>query len=138
MWSSFVTRAKRTSLLSFACSCTHTTRHMSSLRLHVTLLDEPECQEHVVPGEAMRDKLRSESLQTRVQPNACSRSDFHLIELDWSPELWVAYHDADKQNAHLASQLREGNVFDHAEGYLGDVLDFLGASCCFVGSYCIA
>ncbi|KAF8426112.1 hypothetical protein L210DRAFT_987142 [Boletus edulis BED1] len=65
-------------------------------------------------------------------------SEFHLIELDWSPELWVAYHDVDEQNACLASRVCEGNGFDHAEGYVGDVLDFLGASRCLAGSYRIS
>ncbi|KAF8447291.1 hypothetical protein L210DRAFT_3627937 [Boletus edulis BED1] len=81
-------------------------------------------QEQVVPRRSGWDKPRC-----RLGGCSCKRcafgpmhasdddeSEFHLIELDWSPELWVAYHDVDEQNACLASRVCEGNGFDHAEG----------------------
>ena len=43
--------------------------------------------------------------------------------------MWVACQDADEQNARLASHVWEDNGLDVAEGFLGDMLAFLGASC---------
>lgn len=50
-----------------------------------------------------------------------------MTELDWSPEVWIACHDDDAQNARLASHVWEDNGLDVAEGYLGAMLAFLGA-----------
>ena len=51
-----------------------------------------------------------------------------MTELDWSPELWVACHDEDEQNARLARHVWEDNGLDVSEGFLEDMLAFLGAS----------
>ena len=40
----------------------------------------------------------------------------------------MACHDADEQNARLAGRVWEDNGLDVGEGFLGDLLDFLGAS----------
>lgn len=54
---------------------------------------------------------------------------FDLTELDWSPQLWIACHDEDEQNARLASHVWEDNGLDVSEGFLEDMLAFLGESC---------
>ncbi|KAI9068620.1 ARM repeat-containing protein [Trametes sanguinea] len=50
---------------------------------------------------------------------------FDLTELDWSPELWIACHDEDEQNARLANHIWEDNGLDVPEGFLTDLLPFL-------------
>ncbi|KAF8447295.1 hypothetical protein L210DRAFT_3501021 [Boletus edulis BED1] len=64
---------------------------------------------------------------------SCNRCAFRPMDASVSSDrvglvtrTWVAYHVVDEQHASLASRMWEGNGFDHAEGYLGDVLDFLG------------
>jgi len=51
---------------------------------------------------------------------------FDLTDMDWSPELWVACHDDDEQNARLARHLWEDNGLDVPETFLDDLLTFLG------------
>jgi hypothetical protein len=52
---------------------------------------------------------------------------FDLTELDWSPELWIAYHDQDdEQSANLAQRLWEENGLDVSETYLVDLVPYLG------------
>ena len=46
--------------------------------------------------------------------------------MDWSPELWVACHDDDDQNARLARHLWEDNGLDVSETFIDDLLTFLG------------
>ncbi|TFY83754.1 hypothetical protein EWM64_g252 [Hericium alpestre] len=61
--------------------------------------------------------VRTACLQT-LQP-------FDLTDLDWSPEILIAAHDTDEQNARLARHLWEDNGFDVPETYLPDLLKFL-------------
>lgn len=56
---------------------------------------------------------------------------FDLIDLDWSPELWIASHDDDEQNARLAQHVWDDNGLDVPEKYLEDLLPFLGTRCHF-------
>ena len=49
-----------------------------------------------------------------------------LTELDYSVELWIALHDADEQNANLATHLWEDNGLDIPETYLAGLVPFLG------------
>ncbi|KAJ7672704.1 armadillo-type protein [Mycena rosella] len=60
--------------------------------------------------------------------NSCLQAlqPFDLTDLDWSPELWVACHDDDEQNTRLARHLWEDNGLDVPEGFLEQLLPFLG------------
>ena len=53
---------------------------------------------------------------------------FDLTDLDWSPEIWIAYHDDDEQNARLAEHLWEDNGLDVLESFLPSLLGYLGMS----------
>jgi hypothetical protein len=46
--------------------------------------------------------------------------------MDWSPELWIACHDDDEQNARLARHAWEDNGLDVPENFLPNLLNFLG------------
>ncbi|KAF8883249.1 armadillo-type protein [Infundibulicybe gibba] len=74
-----------------------------SILLHGTLLQEVY--------------VRNSCLQT-LQP-------FDLTDLDWSPELWVACHDDDEQNARLARHIWDDNGLDIPEQFLPQLIDFL-------------
>jgi hypothetical protein len=50
--------------------------------------------------------------------------------LDWSPELWIACHDDDEQNARLARHAWEDNGLDIPETYLDVLIGYLGESGC--------
>ncbi|KAI0827665.1 ARM repeat-containing protein [Trametes gibbosa] len=50
---------------------------------------------------------------------------FDLTELDWSPELWIASHDEDENNARLAEHIWEDNGLDVPENFLKDLLPYL-------------
>ncbi|KAH0826065.1 armadillo-type protein [Lanmaoa asiatica] len=65
--------------------------------------------------------------ETHVR-NSCLQAlqPFDLTELDWSPQLWVACHDEDKQNARLAGHVWEDNGLDVFEGFREDMLAFFG------------
>jgi hypothetical protein len=63
---------------------------------------------------------RNASLQA-LQP-------FDLTEFDWSPELLVACHDSDAQNARLAQHMWDDNGLDVVEAYAPALLQFLGKS----------
>ena len=56
----------------------------------------------------------------------CYMQPFDLTDLDWSPELWIAIHDNDEQNARLAQHVWEDNGLDVPEPYLQHLLSFLG------------
>jgi hypothetical protein len=51
---------------------------------------------------------------------------FDLTDLDWSPELLIACHDEDEQNARLARHLWEDNGLDIPETFLDHFLEYLG------------
>ncbi|KAL5483042.1 GCN1 [Sanghuangporus weigelae] len=48
-----------------------------------------------------------------------------LTDLDWSPELWIACHDADQQNARVARHVWEDNGLDIPESFFNDLCTFL-------------
>ncbi|KAH9175038.1 ARM repeat-containing protein [Lactarius sanguifluus] len=52
-----------------------------------------------------------------------------LTELDWTPELLVACHDNDAQNARLARHIWEDNGLDVPEAYAPTLLKFLEHEC---------
>jgi hypothetical protein len=55
----------------------------------------------------------------------CSQP-FDLTDLDWSPELWIACHDEDEQNARLATHVWDDNGLDVPESFLPQLLNYLG------------
>ena len=59
---------------------------------------------------------------------------FDLTDLDWSPELWIACHDEDEQNARLAQHVWDDNGLDVPESFLQALLGFLGRKCNRSGS----
>ncbi|TFK26296.1 translational activator GCN1 [Coprinopsis marcescibilis] len=75
---------------------------------------------------AQESHARNAALQA-LQP-------FDLTEIDWSPELWIAYHDNDEQNARLAQRLWEENGLDVADTFLNDLLPYLGHDNAYVRS----
>lgn len=54
-----------------------------------------------------------------------STQPFDLTDLDWSPELWLAQHDEDEQNARLAAHVWDDNGLDVPESFLDQLLCFL-------------
>lgn len=58
-----------------------------------------------------------------------------LTDLDYSEELWIAVHDADEQNASLATHIWEDNGLDIPETYLLSLLHYLGMSASTRGEY---
>ncbi|KAG6844943.1 hypothetical protein H0H87_002276 [Tephrocybe sp. NHM501043] len=70
--------------------------------------------------------VRNSCLQT-LQP-------FDLTDLDWSPELLIACHDEDEQNARLARHLWEDNGLDVPEQFLDALLEYLGHNNAYVRS----
>ncbi|KAF8131842.1 armadillo-type protein [Boletus edulis] len=100
--------------------------------VHVVRTQPRLTKERAIQANATRDEvgvlIEGTLLQETHVRNACllALQPFDLTELDWSPELWIACHDADEQNARLAGRVWEDNGLDVAEGYLGDMLDFLG------------
>ncbi|CAL1711997.1 unnamed protein product [Somion occarium] len=71
--------------------------------------------------------LRGSLSQEVYVRNACLQAlqPFDLTDLDWSPQLWIAYHDEDNQNARLAQHLWEDNGLDVPQTFLQDVLPYL-------------
>ncbi|KAH6885450.1 translational activator GCN1, partial [Coprinopsis sp. MPI-PUGE-AT-0042] len=77
-------------------------------------------------GEAVQVNARKDEIAALIRATLCQESHarnaylstlqpFDLTELDWSPELWIAYHDEDdEQNANLAQRLWEENGHDNA------------------------
>ncbi|ESK85788.1 translational activator [Moniliophthora roreri MCA 2997] len=61
--------------------------------------------------------VRTSCLQT-LQP-------FDITDFEWSPELWVACHDEDEQNARLARHIWDDNGLDVPQGFLDLLLQFL-------------
>lgn len=50
--------------------------------------------------------------------------------MDWSPELWIACHDDDEQNARLARHAWEDNGLDVPENFLDSLVEYLGQFAC--------
>ncbi|KAG7093730.1 hypothetical protein E1B28_007382 [Marasmius oreades] len=87
-------------------------------------------------GEAIRGSALREEIDTLLQGtlhqevyvrNSCLQTlqPFDLTDLDWSPELWIACHDEDEQNARLARHIWEDNVLDVPQSFLDQLLKFL-------------
>ncbi|CAE6499296.1 unnamed protein product [Rhizoctonia solani] len=80
-----------------------------------------------VTEEEITVLLRSTLAQEAYVRNACLQAlqPFDLTELDWSPEIWIACHDEDEQNARLARHLWDDNGLDVTSGYISELLPFL-------------
>ncbi|KAF8161530.1 armadillo-type protein [Crassisporium funariophilum] len=80
--------------------------------------------------------LRGTLIQESYVRNSCLQAlqPFDLTEMDWSPELWIACHDDDEQNARLALHVWEDNGLDVPETFLDDLLIYLGHDNAYVRS----
>ncbi|KIK38679.1 hypothetical protein CY34DRAFT_809070, partial [Suillus luteus UH-Slu-Lm8-n1] len=84
-----------------------------------------------VQSNATRDEvgvlIDGTLLQEVYVRNACLQAiqPFDLTDLDWSPQLWVACHDDDEQNARLANHVWEDNGLDVPEDFLDKFLNYL-------------
>ncbi|KAF8627766.1 hypothetical protein AX17_006131 [Amanita inopinata Kibby_2008] len=93
-----------------------------------------------VSATATRDDsgvlLRGLLVQEPHARNACLQTlqPFDLTDLDWSPEIWLACHDDDEQNARLAQHVWEDNGLDVPESFLDQLLTYLGHDNAFVRS----
>ncbi|KAF9479098.1 ARM repeat-containing protein [Pholiota conissans] len=99
----------------------------------------------IAVGESIRDTaspeevsalLRGTLFQESYVRNSCLQAlqPFDLTDMDWSPELWIACHDDDEQNARLAIHVWEDNGLDVPETFLRDLLDYLGHDNAYVRS----
>jgi hypothetical protein len=59
-----------------------------------------------------------------------------LTDLDWSPQLWIACHDDDEQNARLANHVWEDNGLDVPENFLDKLMNYLGMPFVFLYLEC--
>ncbi|KAA1470496.1 ARM repeat-containing protein [Dentipellis sp. KUC8613] len=80
--------------------------------------------------------LHGTLLQEAHVRTACLQAlqPFDLTEMDWSPELLIAAHDEDEQNARLARHLWEDNGLDVPESYLPTLQKFLDHDNAYVRS----
>ncbi|KAI6043543.1 armadillo-type protein, partial [Pisolithus marmoratus] len=81
--------------------------------------------EHLIIHPSDRDLRRNISIDSRDAQSGDPRAKLmptshsgkvhmplDLTDLDWSPELWIACHDEDARNAHLANHVWEDNGLD--------------------------
>ncbi|KAG1774599.1 armadillo-type protein [Suillus placidus] len=84
-----------------------------------------------VQSNATRDEvgvlIDGTLLQEVYVRNACLQAiqPFDLTDLDWSPQLWIACHDDDEQNARLANHVWEDNGLDVPEEFLDKLMNYL-------------
>ncbi|TFK45118.1 armadillo-type protein [Crucibulum laeve] len=80
--------------------------------------------------------LRGTLLQESYARNSCLQAiqPFDLTDLDWSPELWIACHDSDEQNARLARHAWDDNGLDVPESFLARLIEYLGHDHAYVRS----
>ena len=83
-------------------------------------------QEVYVRTSCLQALQVSAYLFLHVQRSTDVLQPFDITDLDWSPDLWIACHDEDEQNTRLAIHLWEDNVLDVPEGFLQDLLPYLG------------
>ncbi|KAG2121247.1 armadillo-type protein [Suillus clintonianus] len=107
----------------------HVVRHQPRLSKEASsvLIDLGEA----VQSNATRDEvgvlIDGTLLQEVYVRNACLQAiqPFDLTDLDWSPQLWIACHDDDEQNARLANHVWEDNGLDVPEDFLDKLLNYL-------------
>ncbi|KAG2084813.1 armadillo-type protein [Suillus discolor] len=84
-----------------------------------------------VQSNATRDEvgvlIDGTLLQEVYVRNACLQAiqPFDLTDLDWSPQLWIACHDDDEQNARLANHAWEDNGLDVPEDFVDKLMSYL-------------
>ncbi|KAG1831619.1 armadillo-type protein [Suillus variegatus] len=107
----------------------HAIRHQPRLSKEASsvLIDLGEA----VQSNATRDEvgvlIDGTLLQEVYVRNACLQAiqPFDLTDLDWSPQLWIACHDDDEQNARLANHAWEDNGLDVPEDFLDKLMSYL-------------
>ncbi|KAF8063638.1 armadillo-type protein [Lyophyllum atratum] len=89
-----------------------------------------------VSDEELSVLMRGTLMQEVYVRNSCLQTlqPSDLTDLDWSPELLIACHDEDDQNARLARHLREDNGLDVPEQFLDALLHYLGHDNAYVRS----
>ncbi|KAH7929550.1 ARM repeat-containing protein [Leucogyrophana mollusca] len=92
------------------------------------LIDLGEAIQSTATREEIGVLISGTLLQEVYVRNSCLQAiqPFDLTDLDWSPELWLACHDEDEQNARLALHVWEDNGLDVPESFLDQLLHFLG------------
>ncbi|KAF5354845.1 hypothetical protein D9756_005584 [Leucocoprinus leucothites] len=101
-----------------------------------TLIDLGEAISPSATREEMEVLLKGTLAQESHLRNSCLQAvqPFDLTDLDWSPELWIACHDDDEQNARLAQHAWEDNALDVPETYLKELLAYLDHQNAYVRS----
>ncbi|KAG1731829.1 armadillo-type protein [Suillus paluster] len=107
----------------------HVIRHQPRLSKEASsvLIDLGEA----VQSNATRDEvgvlINGTLLQEVYVRNGCLQAiqPFDLTDLDWSPQLWIACHDDDEQNARLANHVWEDNGLDVPEDFLDKLMNYL-------------
>ncbi|KAG6873014.1 hypothetical protein C0995_003975 [Termitomyces sp. Mi166 len=86
-------------------------------------------------GEAIQAAASPKEISVLLQGTLSQEVyPFDLTDLDWSPELLLACHDEDEQNARLARHLWEDNGLDVPEQFLETLIDYLGHDNAYVRS----
>ncbi|KAG1893588.1 uncharacterized protein F5891DRAFT_985734 [Suillus fuscotomentosus] len=100
----------------------HAIRHQPrpSKEASSVLIDLGEAVQSNVTRDEVRVLIDGTLLQGVYVRNACLQAiqPFDLTDLDWSPQLWIACHNDDKQNARLANHAWEDNGLDVPEDFL--------------------
>ncbi|KAF9561868.1 ARM repeat-containing protein [Agrocybe pediades] len=101
-----------------------------------SLVDLGEALSASATPEEISAFLRGTLYQESYVRNSCLQAiqPFDLTDMDWSPELWVASHDDDEQNARLARHVWEDNGLDVPETFLADLVDYLDHENAYVRS----
>ncbi|TFY63660.1 hypothetical protein EVJ58_g3122 [Rhodofomes roseus] len=91
------------------------------------LIDIGQSMHSTATLEEIQALLRGTLQQEVYVRNACLQTlqPFDLTDLDWSPEIWIACHDDDEQNARLARHIWEDNGMDVPKKFVGVMLTFL-------------
>ncbi|KAI0944136.1 hypothetical protein AcV7_002042 [Taiwanofungus camphoratus] len=92
-----------------------------------TLIDLGQAMQSTAKRDEIAVVLRGTLQQEAHVRNSCLQclQPFDLTDLDWSPELWIANHDDDEQNARLARHLWEDNGLDVPENFVQAMIVYL-------------
>ncbi|CCM02945.1 uncharacterized protein FIBRA_05060 [Fibroporia radiculosa] len=102
------------------------------------LIDIGQAMQSTASRDELDVLLRGTLQQEVYVRNSCLQTlqPFDLTDLDWSPELWIACHDDDDQNARLANHVWEDNGLDVPEHFLQDLIAFLEHENAYVRASC--
>ncbi|EJT96915.1 ARM repeat-containing protein [Dacryopinax primogenitus] len=94
-------------------------------------------KDNASPGE-IRSLVQGTLYQEQYVRNACLQAlqPVDLTEMDFSPELWIACHDDDEQNARLAFRVWEDNGLDVSDDFAPQLVPFLEHSNVYVRTSC--